>query len=311
VPVFRKAFRNQIKHLLRALAFATVAAPIFLALASAAPSRAQSPAQNSTVATPAYEYEVATIKPNKSGSGNININTPADGFVVTNFPLSRILQLAFGVPDSQISGAPDWANSESFDIDAKMDSATADALKKLSADDRRLARQKMLQALLIARFKLVFHRDSKELPVYWLSIAKNGPKIHEAKSDDTYANGIPAVGGRGGAGVMMMNGGVGTLTVTAQGVPIGNLLRTLANAVGRPVLDKTTLTGLYDFTLTYASDPSQLRGLYGGAPGSQPSEPESPSVFTAVQEQLGLKLDSGKGPVEIFVIDHVERPSGN
>ena len=83
-------------------------------------------------------------------------------------------------------------------------------------------------------------------------------------------------------------------TVTAQAVTIGNLLRTLANAVGRPVLDKTALTGLYDFTLTYAPDPSQLQGLYGGAPGAQPSDPESPSIFTAVQEQLGLKLDSGK-----------------
>jgi uncharacterized protein (TIGR03435 family) len=311
MPVFRKAFCNQSKHLLRALAFATIAAPIVLASVSAAPSRAQSPSQNSTTASPEFEYEVATIKPNKSGSGSININTPADAFVVTNFPLSRLLQIAFGVPDSQISGAPDWTNSESYDIDAKMDSATADTLKKLSADDRRLARQRMLQALLISRFKLVFHRDSKELPVYWLSIAKNGPKIHEAKPGDTYPNGIPAVGGRGGTGVMMMSGGIGTLTVTAQAVPIGNLLRTLATAVGRPVLDKTTLTGLYDFTLTYAPDPGQLQGLSGGAPGSQPSDPESPSVFTAVQEQLGLKLDSGKGPVEIFVVDHLERPSGN
>jgi uncharacterized protein (TIGR03435 family) len=311
MPTVRDKIRNQRKRLLRAIGFAAIAAPIMLVAVSGIKCRAQSPTQNTATSLPAFEYEVATIKPNKSGGGNISIRSPEDGLTVTNFPLSRIFQLAFGVPDYQISGAPEWINSENFDIDAKMDSATADALKKLSADDRRLARQHMLQALLMARFNLTFHRDSKELPVYWLTIAKNGPKLHEAKPGDTYANGIPVPAGRSGAGVMIMSGGVGTQTVTAQAVTIGNLLRTLANAIGRPVLDKTALTGLYDFTLTYAPDPSQLQGLYGGAPGAQPADPESPSIFTAVQEQLGLKLDSGKGPVEIIVIDHVERPSGN
>ncbi|HEY4840209.1 MAG TPA: M56 and DUF3738 domain-containing protein [Candidatus Acidoferrales bacterium] len=299
------------KAALTAATMAAFALPILVGLIGAPSIRAQSPPQNTAIDAPAFEYEVATIKPNQSGSGNINIRTPEDGLVISNFPLSRLLQLAFGIPEYQFSGAPNWTNSESYDIDAKMDNATADALKKLSADDRRLARQHMLEALLMTRFKLVFHRDSKELPVYWLTIAKNGPKIHEAKPGDTYANGIPVPAGRGGAGIMMMNGGPGTQTVTAQAVPIGNLLRTLATAVGRPVLDKTSLTGLYDFTLTYAPDPSQLQGLSGGAPGAQPADPESPSVFTAVQEQLGLKLDSGKGPVEIIVIDHIERPSGN
>jgi bla regulator protein blaR1 len=292
-------------------AMAAFAIPILVGLVDAPTIRAQSTAQSSTTAIAAFEYEVASIKPDKTSGGNVNIRTPEDGLTISNFSLGRLIQLAFGVPEYQISGAPEWANSENYDIDAKMDGATADALKKLSADDRRLARQHMLQALLIARFKLIFHRDSKELPVYWLSIAKNGPKIHVAKPGDTYANGIPVPAGRGGAGVMMMTGGVGTQTVTAQAVPIGNLLRTLATAVGRPVLDKTALTGLYDFTLTYAPDPSQLQGLSGGAPGAQPADTESPSIFTAVQEQLGLKLDSGKGPVEIIVVDHVERPSGN
>ena len=221
MPTFRDIFRNQRKRLLRALGFATIAAPIIFAFVDAVPGRAQSPAQNT--AAPAYEYEVATIKPNQSGSGNINIRTPEDGLVISNFPLSRLLQLAFGIPEYQISGAPNWTNSESFDIDAKMDNATADALKKLSADDRRLARQQMLQALLVTRFKLVFHRDSKELPVYWLTIAKNGPKIHEATPGDTYANGIPVPAGHSGTGIMTMSGGPGTQTVSAQAVPIGNL----------------------------------------------------------------------------------------
>jgi uncharacterized protein (TIGR03435 family) len=306
---FRARFQNSRKRFLRAAGFVSITAPIVLTLLIAMPGNAQT--QSTTAPSPAFEYEVASVKPNKSGGGNVSIRTADDGLTVTNFPLQRLIQTAFGVPDYQISGEPEWTNSENYDIDAKMDAATADALKKLSTDDRRLARQHMLQALLADRFKLTFHRDSKELPVYWLVIAKNGPKLHEAKPGDTYANGLPVPAGRSGTGLMMLSGGVGTQTVTAQAVPIGNLARTLTTSVDRPVLDKTALTGLYDFTLTYAPDPSQLQGLSGGAPGAQPSDPESPSIFTAVQEQLGLRLESGKGPVEIIVIDHIERPSGN
>lgn len=311
MPNLRGRFGNKRKQFRSAAGFAAVAAPIFLALLIGLPGRAQSQTQNTTTASQTFEYEVSSVKPNKSGGGNISMRTTDDGLTVTNFPLQRIVQTAFGVPEYLISGAPAWINSENFDIDAKMDGTTADALKKLSAEDRRLARQHMLQALLMDRFKLTFHRESKELPVYWLTIAKNGPKFHEAKPGDDYANGIPVPTGRSGAGLMTLGGGDGTQTVTAQAVPIANLERSLAVFVGRPVLDKTALTGLYDFTLTYTPDPGQLQGLAGGAPGSQPSDPESPTLFTAVQEQLGLKLESGKGPVEIIVFDHIERPSGN
>jgi len=157
--------------------------------------------------------------------------------------------------------------------------------------------------------------------VYWLVIVKNGSKLHEAKPGDTYPTGLPLpIGRSSGAGVMMMSGGAGSQTVTAQAVPVSNLARSLAGSLGRPVLDKTGLTGSYDFTLTYSPDPSQLQGLAGGAPsGSTPNgqplpsalDPEAPSLFAAVQEQLGLKLEPGKSPVEIIVIDHIEKPAGN
>jgi len=319
MPGLSGTFRNQITCSLSAAKFATVAAPIVLVFVSAMPSRAQSQNQSTAATAPAFEYEVASVKPNKSG-GNVIMRTADDGLTVTNFPLQRIIQTAFGIPEYLISGAPEWINSENYDIDAKMGAATADALKKLSIEDRRLARQRMLQALLVDRFKLTFRRDSKELPVYWLASAKNGYKLHEAKPGDTYANGIPVPAGRSGVGMMMLNGGDRTQTLTAQAVPIANLERSLAVSLGRPVLDKTALAGLYDFTLTYALDPGQLQGLSGGAPSTptpngQPPlsapDPAAPNILAAVQEQLGLKLESGKGPVEIIVIDRVERPSGN
>jgi uncharacterized protein (TIGR03435 family) len=313
--------RHRRRLLARMSWLAAFVTPAMIGVVSTTLARAQSPVQATTAAAPAFEYEVASVKLNRSGGGNVSSRSSDDGLTITNFPLSRLIQQAFGVPDYQISGAPAWANSESYDINAKMEGSVADALKKLSPDDRRLARQHMLQAILADRFKLAFHRDTKELPVYWLAIAKNGPKLHEAKPGDTYPNGVPIpVGRSSGAGLMMMSGGAGSQTVTGQAVPISNLARSLSGSLGRPVLDKTGLTGAYDFTLTYEPDPSQLQGLAGGAPsaaslnGQPPLLPDAPgaaSLLTAVQEQLGLKLESGKGPVEIIVIDRIERAVGN
>jgi uncharacterized protein (TIGR03435 family) len=194
-----------------------------------------------------------------------------------------------------------------------MDSSTAEELRKLSEDERRTERQRMLQALLAERFKLTVHRESKELPIYALVVAKDGPKLQEAKPGDTYPNGIKGPDGQPGAGMMMM----GREGLTAQGIPIANLVRHLSRVLGRKVVDKTGLTGKYDFTLKWTPDQSQsamLRGPEGGQPGTGSAaapEASEPSIFTALQEQLGLKLDSQKGPVEILIIDHVEKPSEN
>jgi uncharacterized protein (TIGR03435 family) len=185
-----------------------------------------------------------------------------------------------------------------------MDPEAADALSKLSTDDRNVVQQHMLQALLAKRFGLVFHRENRDVQVYMLVVGKNGPKLHEAKPGDTYPNGINLSNGPGGAGVMLMRSGPGgTFIVTAQGVPLSSFLPQLSYNSGRPVLDKTGLTGKYDFELTYALDQNASAGAASDSTG--------PSIFTAIQEQLGLKLESGKAPVEIIVIDHAERPSGN
>ncbi len=299
------------KLLLSAAGLVVVVLPIVFGLLHATQTRAESKAQETT--GPAPVYEVASIKPDKSGNDMIRMMARPDGFTGTNITLQMLIRNAYGVEDNQISGAPSWLNSEKYDIEAKMDSSVADELRKLDEDHRRLERRRMLQALLADRFKLSLHRETKELPVYSLVIAKNGPKLQEAKPDDTYPNGIKGFDGRGTAGMMRMGRG----ELTGQGLPMGSLVRLLTQQLGRPVLDKTGLTGKYDFTLKWTPDESEAPMLKGAGDGKQGTgstpTPESsgPSIFTALQEQLGLKLESQKGPVEILVIDHAEKPSDN
>lgn len=295
--------------------FMAVILPLTFILTHTSPVRAQS--QNANTTTPSFEYEIASIKLNKSITDNRPVmNYTADGFIATGVPLIMLIQSAYGIFDTdRISGAPAWLNSERFDIDAKMDSAAVDALKNLSPADRTLARQRMLQSLLAERFKLTIHRDTKELPAYTLVIAKNGSKLQEAKPGDTYSNGYRDGGGRGGPGTVQLKGRGG---LVAQDAPIANLAGMLSWLLGHNVVDRTGLTGKYDFTLQWTPDEGEspiLSSASSGTPSGQPSppppDPNGPSLATALEEQLGLKLESKKGPVEIIVIDHVEKPSGN
>jgi uncharacterized protein (TIGR03435 family) len=298
------------KLLLSAAGLLVVAIPVVFGLLHATQSRAQSQSPNVVATSPVYE--VASIKPNKSGDNRSRIMFSPDGLSATGGTLQMLIMSAYEISPHQISGAPSWLDSERYDIEAKMDSSTADELRKMSEDERKVARQHMLQALLADRLKLTIHRESKELPVYVLVVAKDGPKFQEAKPGDTYSNGVKGPDGHAGAG--MMFGGNGTLT--GQGVPLVNLVRFLTRVLGRSVIDKTGLTSKYDFTLKWTEE--RQAPMFKGTEGSQPgtggiSAPESsgPSIFTAVQEQLGLKLESGKGPVDILIIDHVEKPSEN
>jgi uncharacterized protein (TIGR03435 family) len=232
------------------------------------------------------------------------VSRPADGIVFTNVTLEALLRDAYGVQDNQISGASDWGRSVGYDIDAKMDATTADALKKLSETDLYRARQQMLQALLADRFGLSVHRESRELPVYSLVIAKSGFKLQPAPADKVYKD-----GSRGSAGWSRSGNGGGKLT--GKAIPIVALAISLTQILGRTVLDKTDLKDVYDVTLQWATSDSGQPLVVDGTGGAAPSEPSGATIFIAIQEQLGLKLESGKGPVEIIVIDHVERPSVN
>jgi bla regulator protein BlaR1 len=283
--------------LLSAAGLVAVAAPIILGLTNATQSRAQSQAESAAGVTPVFE--VASIKPNTSGSDMVKILVRPDEFTAANFTLRMLIREAYGVQDNQILDGPNWLITEKYDIEAKAKNSAVDEPVQLSEDQRRLEPGRMLRALLADRFKLTLHRETKELSVYTMVIANDGPKLHPSK-----------VGGPG-------NMEIGRGQVIGQGVPVAALASYLSRLLGRNVLDKTELKGNYYFTLQWPTigktslfEKETVDGQSGTNSESSP-EASDPSIFTAIQEQLGLKLESQKGLVEILVIDHVEKPSGN
>lgn len=269
---------------------------------------------------PDFKYDVASIKPSLPPTGGgmmmVGMRETPDGLVATNAPLMFLVQSAYRVNSFEISGAPSWLNSDRYDVDARMDGSVVDALEKLTVDERKLARRKMLQVLLADRMKLVVHQDFKEVQIFSLVIAKNGPKLQESKPAAAPANGASgAAGGRGPGGGMSTGSEDGMRASTFRETTISYLASWLTLNLRTRVVDKTGLTGVYDFKLKWAPERSRSAVPAGDAPTGQPavtsSDPTGPTLLDAVQDQLGLKLESGKGPVDIIVIDHIEKPSGN
>lgn len=260
-------------------------------------------AQSDEAAIKVPEYAVATVKPAKSDDGRIMMMFTPDGISVSGVPLQLLLREACGVGDDRILGAPGWVKTDRFDIQAKVDGADVPKLSKLPMEQRRL----MLVPLLAERFGLKFHHETRELPVYALVIAKGGSRLKESKTPDTTAS-------EGPPRRMTMIHGRGS--IEGQGSSIENLAHVLSEQLGRTIIDKTGLAGTYDYTLNWTPDdaPPMGGGPAGGPPGGDnapPPDAGGPSVFAAIQEQLGLKLESQKGPVDVVVIDHIEAPSGN
>jgi len=293
------------KLLLAGAGTLALAVPLAIGLLHAPTLRAQT----SSAAEPPLKFEVASIKPSDpSERGTIIQFAPGGRLVVKNAPLKSLVTLAYDVQDFQISGDPTWVSTARYDVTAKADAVTAeDDPHKIKTDEQRekfQQRQRMrIQALLADRFQLKIGRATKELPIYALKLAKNGPKLQESKEED----------GNQFQGVRMSRPG----DVTAGKVGMQFLTRILAHSVGRPVIDQTGLTGKYDFKLEWTPDQNQPGGFGGPGPGPDgalrppPVDPNGPSIFTAIEEQLGLKLESQKGPVEMLTIDAVEKPSEN
>lgn len=280
------------------------------AFAQTAPVAGDSPAQDKSDSAQLPAFEVISIKPDKSGSGMIRIMFTPDGISITGLPVHMLVREAFNISDDQLLGEPGWLNSDHFDIEAKVAAEDVPKLKTLKPTER----WAMLLPVLQDRFALKFHHETRDLTQYVLVVAKGGLKMKEATPGDSYANGIMGPGGRpGGAGIMRMQPG----ELMAQANPIGNLVRQLSFQFGATVVDKTGLTGKYDFDLKWAPDEGE--GLMPRAPdGSQPGTNNpapppttGPSLFTALEEQLGLKLESQKEPADVIVIDHIEQPSPN
>ena len=261
-----------------------------------------------TSADPAFE--VASVKPNKTGDGRVMLGLqPGGRFNASNVPLRMLLRQAFNVQEFQLVGGPNWIASDRFDVVAK-----APEGGEFNAD----AMRPMLRAMLVERFKLAFHNETREMPIYALMKARAdgrlGPNLVPAAVDCAAMRGR-----RGGApppappqpGQKMECGFmIGPGRMNAGGMPMSQLAQSLSPLVGRIVLDKTELTGNYDFEMTYASE-----GLAGLPPllngGPPPVDPNAPTLFTALQEQLGLKLDSQRGAVDVVVIDSVEQPTAD
>ena len=244
-------------------------------------SGSASPAESASAKLPAYD--VVSIKLNKSGSGSTDIDTNDNRYFAKNVSLKDLLENAYGIKKDLISGVTGPVASARFDVEAKIVDRDPDALKKLTG------RQygEMLLPFLVERFQLKAHTETKILPVYELVVIKDGPKFKQSE-DDTRGSGTSIHGDHNGS------------ELTAHNLSMAGLASSLTNQVHRTVIDKTGLAGKYDLGMKWSND--------DGAAGADSAVP---SIFTALHEQLGLKLQASKGPVETLVVDSVEMPSEN
>jgi uncharacterized protein (TIGR03435 family) len=257
------------------------------------------------------EFEVASVKPNTSGNNMIMIRPPVGGrFTATNARLKMLIGIAYNVQNFQISGGPGWIDSEGYDIAAK-------AAESINGIDQL---RPLLLTLLEDRFKLMIHRETKEVPVYALMAAKSGLKLPAAKEGGCVAfgpNSPPPPPGRGAPGQLPPTpcGGfmMGPNRMIGGKVSMTQLVNSLSNILGRPVIDKTGFTGTFDVNIEFSPEGTAFMGGGLGPPGGLPPgiDTSGPSIFTVLQDQLGLRLESQKGPGEVLVIDHAEKASEN
>jgi uncharacterized protein (TIGR03435 family) len=256
----------------------------------------------------AAAFEVASVKRNKSGEqGGRIVVQPGGRFNALNATIQQVILRAYGVQGFQIAGGPSWINSERFDIDAK-------AASDLTPDQFSTA----LKTLLGERFKLAVHTETRDLPIYALVLAKKdgklGPQLRRSRVDcDAVAAAAAAQGGAPppvapGEWPPCSIGFSGAGQMGARSKPLSQLLTFFSQVTGRTVVDRTGLTGGFDIDLKWTPEPSSLPLLPPGAP---PADPNGPSIFTAIEEQLGLKLESQKAPLQALVIDGIELPTEN
>jgi uncharacterized protein (TIGR03435 family) len=236
---------------------------------------------------PRPSFEVASVKPGDPARPASVLYRLGGRFTANSATLRMLIGNAYDLRDHQIAGGPEWLNSAEFEVDAR---AAATAIPAGPAGVRQM--RPMLQSLLAERFKLTFHRETRQEAIYELVIDKGGSKLRKAA--DTFSSGT-----KGGKGEI-------------QGIAatMADLTHVLAQSLGRSVVDKTGLTSKYDFTLKWTPDPG-VAGTTDQANSEPAPDPDQPSIFTAIQQDLGLKLQAAKGPVEILVIDHAAKPDEN
>jgi len=243
----------------------------------------------STADPASLKFEVASLKP--SAGGNLGGIRPAPGgerYVANNASLRLMLMVAYRLKRDQIIGGPGWADTDTYDMNAK-------AERPSSVDDLHT----MLKNLLTERFSLKLHRETRESSVYAMTVDKNGPKLEPHQADNA-----------GQPWIDQTESKPFHPTMTAKFVTMDYFAFRLSQVLDRPAIDRTGLKGGYDFVLNYTRElPPNIPA--GASLNGQPIDVSGPNIFEAMRQQLGLRLDAQKGPVEILVIDHAEKPAAN
>lgn len=232
--------------------------------------------------------EVATIKPSKPETQGKLFTVRGRTFATVNTSLSDLITFAFGLHARQITGGPAWLETDKYDLSAQPSGEGQPNANQWKA---------MMRQLLADRFKLAFHHDKKELGVYAIVVGKSGVLLTKSEGDP---NALPSL--------IFTSLGV----LPARNASMAEFAGVMQSAVlDRPVVDQTGLPGKYDFTLRWTPDESQFGGMAARVPAPSANAAAPPGLFTAIQEQLGLRLESTRAPVDVIVIDHVEKPTEN
>ena len=239
--------------------------------------------QSQTSSEVDFKFEVASIKPSSPTERGSSINRNPGSLITRNFKVQQLIQVAYRVQEYQVTGGPGWVKSDGYDIVGKFDQP--EDAPKLSNAVSMAQTNSRLRNLLVERFLLKMREETKELPIYSITLGKNG---HKLKSVDP---------GSGESMSVNQNNSSGTMRCTR--VTLKSFADSLGNILGRPVVNETGLDGTFDFELTWSADLTATADQSG------------PSIFTALQEQLGLKLESKKGLVKVYVIEQVQRPTEN
>jgi bla regulator protein BlaR1 len=266
---------------------------------------------------PLPTFEVTTIKPAHHDAMPMGLTLPPPNvFRIFGVTTRDLIRTAYGLPPSsaegRVLGGPSWVDTNSYDIEGKISDALFAEMQKMAPAQRKNQRSLMIQALLADRFKLAAHIETRELPIYELVIAKGGPKLTPSKETPSESASV----GPGNAsrpeemrqGLLVRRKTSSIMEMTAKAQTLDDLAQQPFFRLGGPIVNKTGLTGTYDFILDWTPEPV---GEPTTSNSESPVDTDAPSVFTALQEQLGLKLLLTKGAVEVIVIDHVEMPSEN
>lgn len=268
-------------------------------------------AQSAQAAGAAATFEVAVIKLDNSGSGRHSQSFTGSRYRAVNVSIKSVLERAYGMTDYQILGEPTWVDSDTYDIDAKIDDDMMAAIGKMPPEQQDEQSRAMFRSLLADRFQLKVSQETRELPAYVVVVAKNGPKFKPTALPAAPTDGSAPTDQQKQRGTNV-NGNSTETALEGLGIPISQLLHAIAYEPefgGRVLVDETGLKGEYDLKMQWTRENLTAESA---RPGAGPAEVASePSLFTALNQQLGLKVESKKAQVPVTVIQHIERPSEN